>query len=273
MALSLDRTRSAEVGRYLITARGEDPITVEAPHWLGALGDGLTLLAQLDGLDRLACEVLRNGTVIARDVRNGNAYVVKPMRPIARGDDPDSSLELTDPPLPEPGALAADDSAVSLPERIALTLVDTIRGAPTAGVAWQLALEIAQELIPSDAGAGVARLTDGRIRFVGAVGPAAHQVRGVVLPRGAGFAGHCIERVVPVLITDAVKDRRFFPAMDALTGYRTEQVMCVPVALEGTTFGCLQLSNPVAGTYLRSQLGTLELVAAALADRLRAEVA
>jgi hypothetical protein len=55
-------------------------LVVEAPSWLSALGHALDTLAVVEGLERLACEVLPNGTVLARDGRSGQGFVVEPLR-------------------------------------------------------------------------------------------------------------------------------------------------------------------------------------------------
>ncbi|RME24423.1 MAG: GAF domain-containing protein [Deltaproteobacteria bacterium] len=52
---------------------------MEASNWLAALGEGLGALGRIDMLQRLACELLPNGRVVARDVRTGRGFVVTPL--------------------------------------------------------------------------------------------------------------------------------------------------------------------------------------------------
>ena len=66
------------MGRFLVSAPGVRPATVEAGNWLAALGLGLDKLGLDADFSRLACELLPNGTVIAQDVRSGNRFVVRP---------------------------------------------------------------------------------------------------------------------------------------------------------------------------------------------------
>ena len=54
-------------------------VEVSAGNWVVALGMGLEQFGAIVGLDRLACEVLQNGQVLARDVRAGQGWVVQPM--------------------------------------------------------------------------------------------------------------------------------------------------------------------------------------------------
>ena len=111
---------------------------VEASSWLSALGQALDALDLVEGLERLACEVLPNGTVLARDGRSGQGFVVEPLRaPItalatgepaassaisdgacgaAPAEAPSEPLEAPSAPL-EAGELGEDESGV-------LTLTD-----------------------------------------------------------------------------------------------------------------------------------------------------
>lgn len=69
-------------------------------------------------------------------------------------------------------------------------------------------------------------------------------------PRGAGVAGKTIESGRPILIQDAYNDPLFNPDIDRSTGYRTRNILCVPMAnVEGRTIGCLQLLNKLEGDF------------------------
>lgn len=65
--------------RYVVSVRGGGSASVDAPNWLAALGFGLDQFGDVGAIDRLACEVLVNGTVLARDARTGRGYVVRPL--------------------------------------------------------------------------------------------------------------------------------------------------------------------------------------------------
>ncbi|RZA26947.1 MAG: GAF domain-containing protein [Proteobacteria bacterium] len=69
-------------------------------------------------------------------------------------------------------------------------------------------------------------------------------------PRGAGVAGRTIESGRSILIRDAYNDPLFNPEIDRNTGYRTRNILCVPMAnLEGRTIGCLQALNKLDGDF------------------------
>lgn len=52
-------------------------ITVIAPTWLAALGAALSELGMEDGLERLACERLASGLIIANDVGRKKRFTVR----------------------------------------------------------------------------------------------------------------------------------------------------------------------------------------------------
>lgn len=315
------------------------PATVEAGNWLAALGLGLDRLGVVADIHRLACEVLPNGTVIARDVRTGSGFVVRPEQaegdgfasaeddePIAApsasarfadasspesgfadvvmdehltedevdtvvDDDeeesysgmdslqdlPPEALELLDEPSSSADQIAMDElheeeEEDELRDRIILDLLEGIRRAPSDLVAWQTALDVALALVPSEAGSVLQQEDDGGVRFVGTVGPGSHRLAAVKLPRGTGIVGFCLDRIASLIVQDPKNDPRFFKAMDEVTGFATKAVLCVPVAMEGEVFGCIELVNPPHGIlYDRTHIELVELVAGALADRLATE--
>jgi phosphoserine phosphatase RsbU/P len=63
------------------------------------------------------------------------------------------------------------------------------------------------------------------------------------IPRGKGLAGWVAEHQKPLRIKDAYEDRRFNPAMDAQTGYRTQSMLCVPLIAKGRLQGVAQVIN------------------------------
>ncbi len=69
-------------------------------------------------------------------------------------------------------------------------------------------------------------------------------------PRGAGVAGRTIESGQTILIPDAYNSPLFNPDVDRSTGYRTRNILCVPMAnLDGKTIGCLQILNKHDGDF------------------------
>ena len=66
---------------------------------------------------------------------------------------------------------------------------------------------------------------------------------GISLLPGEGIAGQVIESGKSTIVADCQKDPRWAGRVDAKTGFKTESMICVPLRLEDTVFGCIQLLN------------------------------
>jgi len=63
-------------------------------------------------------------------------------------------------------------------------------------------------------------------------------------PIGVGIAGSVAASLETVLIQDAYQDSRFNPAFDKQTGFRTRNILCMPMCnLEGKLIGVIQILN------------------------------
>ena len=66
----------------------------------------------------------------------------------------------------------------------------------------------------------------------------------ISLPEGTGIAGETISRKKVINVVDAYKDKRFNSAVDEKTGYKTKNILSVPMLnSEGLAVGCLQSIN------------------------------
>src|SRR3982750_1582269 len=61
----------------MVVVPGRAPVRVAAANWIAALGGGVKARGIDEPLKRLACEVLSNGAVIARNVVTGTGFTVK----------------------------------------------------------------------------------------------------------------------------------------------------------------------------------------------------
>ena len=94
---------------YSVSATGHEPETVKAENWLGALGKALGKMGILSNLERLACEVMPNETVVARDVKTGMGFVVQ---------QADEMGQLTPAPAMPRGEEAEPFSVENLPKSV-----------------------------------------------------------------------------------------------------------------------------------------------------------
>lgn len=274
------------VRSWSVTARGQASVQVMARNWIVALGRGLEELGKAAELQRLACEVLPNGTVIARDVTSGTGYVVQVIsgpdpqqtpptaEDLVRPDDPTAQSPMQ---LPEADDQTAEEASAEqifeLPQPAARDL------APHEAPGWPI---LQSESLPQacDRAIGAARAASGAesgavilvergyLRFVAASGPSAPKLLGLRLPLGTGVAGFALESKRAIVLSDAHSDPRHCGEVDTLTGYITREIAVVPLVLDGVALGVLELMNlPEGRRFTKEDMDKLIPLAEALAIR------
>lgn len=271
--------------QFVILCRGKDPVRIEAANWIVAMGLGINALRGSTDIERLACEKLPNGTILARDIKTGEGYVIRqelmsfPLAPpedrTVLDDDNDALISdsasehglFVDEPPPPPAIGAAqrdEDEVEELVRRI-----EAIADAPTAVIAWERALRVARRVAPCEAATAVQVTANDELFFVAVEGPLATELLAARIPFGVGFIGYCIQQAKPILVPDALLDPRHYKEMDRLLGFRTRAVICAPVQSEGLLFGALELINSTQGNVFdRAQLDKILLMSSVLGDRL-----
>jgi sigma-B regulation protein RsbU (phosphoserine phosphatase) len=79
------------------------------------------------------------------------------------------------------------------------------------------------------------------------------------LPIGKGIAGYVAATGDVLNIDDAYLDPRFHPEIDSRSGYRTANILCVPMKNKGgTIIGVLQLLNKRGGLFSKDDAGFIE---------------
>ncbi|MEJ2170473.1 MAG: GAF domain-containing sensor histidine kinase, partial [Desulfobacterales bacterium] len=85
----------------------------------------------------------------------------------------------------------------------------------------------------------------------------------IKIPKDKGIAGWVFRNKTPVIISDAYHDERFYPDVDSLTGFKTRNIICVPlVNRKKETIGTLQALNKTSGDFCRDDLEVLTYLAA-----------
>lgn len=103
------------MGRYQVSTHSGEHVEVDGGNWLVALGLGLDSLGVVSSIDRLACEVLPGNTVIVRDVRTGERFVVQSLpdsldEPLVEIEDADEDSDGAFAMAEDPDLLAEPDS-------------------------------------------------------------------------------------------------------------------------------------------------------------------
>jgi GAF domain-containing protein len=235
--------------RWSVGARGQPPVQIEANSWLVALGLGLERLDESDGIERLACEVLQNGTVIVRDISNGNSYVVQPFGVEEQSEDfGDDVIEVTG---------EADRSVL-------------IGEATDIDGACRVALESARQMVTSESGAVL--LIDGdSLTFATAFGPKSDDLEDVTIPLGQGIAGYAMQKQRIVIVHSAREDARHFSGVDAAVEGETRALAAFPIIHEGAVLGAIELLNlPEGARFSRAAVHHVHMVTQRLAARIAA---
>lgn len=236
--------------RWSVGARGQAPVQIEANSWLVALGLGLERLDEADGIERLACEVLQNGTVIVRDISNGNSFVVQPF-----GVEAEPSDDFGDEPIEVTGEV---DRSVLIAE------------AGTIDAACQAALDSARQMVTCESGA-VLLLSGEALVFAASFGPKSDEVERLTIPVGQGIAGYAMQRRRIVILQSAREDARHFGAVDEAVEGETRALAAFPIVHEGAVLGAIELLNlPERARFSRAAVHHVYVVTQRLAARIAA---
>jgi adenylate cyclase len=75
-------------------------------------------------------------------------------------------------------------------------------------------------------------------------------VKEIRFPSTAGIAGECFTTAAPINIPDAYADPRFNQEVDKKTGYRTSNMLCMPLTTQhGSKVGVMQILNKRGGPF------------------------
>lgn len=252
---------------YSVSARGLASVQVRGQNWIQALGSGLAQMGRDADVQRLACEVLQNGTVIARDITSGTGFIVQEVDEAATVDEETDEVPSLDASELEELELLPMDAIDALEDDTPDPL-EAIVDADTPRTAAILALDVARDRIPAESGAVILE-EGGYLRFTAVSGPHARKLVGVRLPLGTGVAGFAMEKRRAVILQNAHDDPRHCGEVDALTGYETKAIAVIPVVEGDQVLGVLELMNLDDGQrFSEEDVDYLEEVAGALAERL-----
>ncbi|HDT14987.1 MAG TPA: GAF domain-containing protein [Firmicutes bacterium] len=109
-------------------------------------------------------------------------------------------------------------------------------------------LSVVMEETDSDAGSFllVDDVTD-TLYFAAARGKAGERIKKFRLAMGEGIAGWVAQNGMPIITPDASKDKRHSKRISAATGYKTRNMVCIPVKYEKEILGVIQLLNKKGG--------------------------
>ncbi|OGL48730.1 MAG: hypothetical protein A2161_05635 [Candidatus Schekmanbacteria bacterium RBG_13_48_7] len=78
-------------------------------------------------------------------------------------------------------------------------------------------------------------------------GSVGKKVKNFSLELGQGIAGWVAQYRVPLIVPDALKDKRFFKGVDLVTNFETESVLATPLIVRGKLVGVIELVTRKGG--------------------------
>lgn len=84
-------------------------------------------------------------------------------------------------------------------------------------------------------------------------GESASKLVGTSVENGKGITGWVAQNGLPVRLEDVSKDERFNPEIDAITGFRTKSILCVPLKTQSGIVGVIELLNKKDGYAYRER--------------------
>lgn len=82
-----------------------------------------------------------------------------------------------------------------------------------------------------------------------ATGKKGKKVKSIRLEKGKGIAGWVAKHGKPLIVHDALSDPRFYKGADEQSGFRTKNMICVPVNSKNRRIGVLQAINKKNGAF------------------------
>jgi putative methionine-R-sulfoxide reductase with GAF domain len=108
-------------------------------------------------------------------------------------------------------------------------------------------MDYALAITESEAGSLLLLNDEKKLVFRIVRGEKASQLLGTAIESGSGIAGRVALEGRPVRIADVKNNAGFNPALDAVTGFETKSILCVPIKTKTGIVGVLELLNKRGG--------------------------
>ena len=89
----------------------------------------------------------------------------------------------------------------------------------------------------------------------------AHGIDRIIIPIDKGFAGYVYQTGKSIISNNPYSDKRFFKDVDTITGYKTENIITVPITINGKKIGVFQALNKKEGNFNEDDLSILTILA------------
>lgn len=97
----------------------------------------------------------------------------------------------------------------------------------------------------------------GRLKFEIVMGVDADKLKGVYIEKGEGVVGWVCQNGKPVVVENALQDKRFSSRIDSIVDFATRSVVCVPLLNgQNKVVGAIELINKIVPPSVRSASGS-----------------
>lgn len=110
-------------------------------------------------------------------------------------------------------------------------------------------MDVALDMTGADAGSLLLAAGSDDLVFKVVTGQGTAELQGRTITRSQGIVGWAVEKGSPVRIEDAARDSRFYPEADRLAGAETKSILCVPLKLNSSSLGALELVSRKHGAF------------------------
>lgn len=97
-------------------------------------------------------------------------------------------------------------------------------------------------------------------RFIRSTGPVGPDLMGVSFPF-KGVVGACADQKKAILVQDTSNSKYFSDTVDKLSGFRTKNVIAVPVIADNVLIGVMEYINKIDGTFDLDDLRIAKIMA------------
>lgn len=110
-------------------------------------------------------------------------------------------------------------------------------------------MDVAIDMTRADGGSLLLTQGHNELVFKIARGQKSAELQGRVVPRSHGIVGWAVEKGSAIRIDDLQSDSRFYSEVDMLTEFDTKSVLCVPLKLNSSPIGALELVSQRRGAF------------------------
>ena len=139
--------------------------------------------------------------------------------------------------IKEPKTMAESSNAII--RKIAKTLTSTLE---TEKILKMIMEFIGLVYMPENWSLFLRDEKTGELYFEIAVGNAGEELKGKRISE-KGIIGYSLNQKEAIIIKDVYSDERFDPAMDKKTGFKTENLICIPLVIGEKALGAIELVN------------------------------